>query len=107
VADPPTQLRSEIGRPTKEPANLYTLDSFMTALARANRFFAPKILQIAHFASKQGIAAIGNLLYGLLCVRTLPVADYAKFAVLFGYMGSLTVLLDVGVAGSLAPLVGE
>jgi O-antigen/teichoic acid export membrane protein len=79
----------------------------MTALARANRFFAPKILQIAHFASKQGIAAIGNLLYGLLCVRILPVADYAKFAVLFGYMGSLTVLLDVGVAGTLAPLVGE
>jgi O-antigen/teichoic acid export membrane protein len=78
----------------------------MTALARANRFFAPKILQIAHFASKQGIAVVGNLLYGLLCVRMLPVADYAKFAVLFGYMGSLTVLLDVGVAGTLAPLVG-
>jgi len=79
----------------------------MTALARANRFLAPKILQIAHFASKQGIAAAGNLLYGLLCLRMLPVADYAKFAVLFGYMGSITVLLDVGVAGTLAPLVGE
>jgi hypothetical protein len=106
-ADPRAQLQRKIGRPTKAQANPYSLDSFMTALARANRFLAPKILQVAHFASKQGIAAVGNLLYGLLCVRMLPVADYAKFAVLFGYMGSLTVLLDVGVVGTLAPLVGE
>jgi len=49
----------------------------------------------------------GNMLYGLLCVRLLPVSDYAKFAVLFGYMGSLTMLLDVGMSGTLAPLVGE
>jgi hypothetical protein len=49
----------------------------------------------------------GNLLYGLLCVRMLPVPEYAKFAVLFGYMGSLTVLLDTGITSTLAPLVGE
>jgi hypothetical protein len=79
----------------------------MTALARANRFLAPKLRQIAHFATKQGIAVGGNLVYGLLCVRMLPVPDYAKFAVLFGYMGSITVLLDVGIAGTLSPLVGE
>ena len=59
------------------------------------------------FLMRQGIAVGCNLLYGLLCVRMLPVADYAKFAVLFGYMGSLTVLLDVGISGTLVPLVGE
>jgi len=79
----------------------------MTVLARAGSFFIPKFRQVAHFLTKQGIAMGGNLLYGLLCVRMLPVPEYAKFAVLFGYMGSLTVLLDVGVSGTLAPLVGE
>jgi hypothetical protein len=56
---------------------------------------------------KQGLAMTGNLVYGLLCVRMLPKDEYAKFAVLFGYMGSLTVLLDIGISGTLAPLVGE
>jgi hypothetical protein len=60
-----------------------------------------------HFVMKQGLAMTGNLLYGLLCVRLLPVPDYAKFAVLFGFMGSLTVLLDIGISTTLAPLVGE
>lgn len=49
----------------------------------------------------------GNLLYGLCCVRLLYKPDYAKFALLFGFMGSLTVLLDIGISGTLAPLVGE
>ncbi len=79
----------------------------MTQLERARSFFVPKLHQVAHFLMKQGIAMTGNLLYGLLCVRLLPVPEYAKFAVLFGYMGTLTVLLDIGISGTLAPLVGE
>jgi hypothetical protein len=79
----------------------------MTQLERAKSFFVPKLRQVVHFLMKQGIAMAGNLLYGLLCVRLLPVPEYAKFAVLFGYMGTLTVLLDIGVSGTLAPLVGE
>ena len=57
----------------------------MSVLARAGRFFLPKFRQVAYFLTKQGIAVGGNLLYGLLCVRMLPVPEYAKFAVLFGY----------------------
>jgi O-antigen/teichoic acid export membrane protein len=79
----------------------------MSQIAKAKAFFLPKLRQVFHFLMKQGLAMGGNLLYGLLCVRMLPVSDYAKFAVLFGYMGSLTVLLDIGIAGTLAPLVGE
>jgi hypothetical protein len=79
----------------------------MTQLEKAKAFLIPKARQILQFLMKQGIAVTGNLVYGLLCVRLLPISDYAKFAVLFGYMGSLTVLLDMGVAGTLAPLVGE
>jgi O-antigen/teichoic acid export membrane protein len=79
----------------------------MTKLQRARSFLIPKLRQVAHFLMKQGIAMTANLLYGLLCVRMLPVPEYAKFAVLFGYMGTLTVLLDIGISGTLAPLVGE
>ncbi len=79
----------------------------MTQFQRARSFLIPKLRQVAHFLMKQGIAMTGNLLYGLLCVRMLPVPEYAKFAVLFGYMGTLTVLLDIGISGTLAPLVGE
>lgn len=79
----------------------------MTQLEKARSFFIPKLRQVGHFLMKQGIAMSGNLLYGLLCVRLLPVSDYAKFAVLFGYMGTLTVLLDIGISGTLGPLVGE
>ncbi len=49
----------------------------------------------------------GNLLYGFLCVRLLPIPDYARYAVVFGFLGSLTVLTDVGFSNALLPLIGE
>lgn len=79
----------------------------ITKLGRVTDFLAPKLRQILHFLAKQGIAMAGNLLYGLCCVRMLPKPDYAIFAVLFGFMGSLTVLQDIGITGTLAPLIGE
>src|ERR1017187_6684295 len=76
--------------------------------AKINKsFLLPKFRQILNFLARQGIAMAGNMLYGLLCVRLLPVTEYAKFAVLFGFMGTLTVLLDAATMGTLAPLVGE
>jgi hypothetical protein len=79
----------------------------MSQFANARAFLFPKVRQVLHFLAKQGIAMAGNLLYGLCCVRMLPKPEYAMFAVLFGFMGSLTVLLDIGISGTLAPLVGE
>ncbi len=49
----------------------------------------------------------GNLLYGLLCIRLLPIGEYAKFVVIFAIQGSLIVLMDIGISGSLTPLVGD
>jgi O-antigen/teichoic acid export membrane protein len=49
----------------------------------------------------------GNLLYGLLCIRLLPIGEYAKFVVVFAIQGSLIVLMDIGISGSLTPLVGD
>ena len=79
----------------------------MLEIRKAKDFLLPKLHHLLQFLMKQGLAMVGNLLYGFLCVRMLPLPEYAKFAVLFGFMGSLTVLLDIGISGTLAPLVGE
>ena len=76
-------------------------------LNKAAGFLLPKLRQILQFLTKQGIAMTANVLYGFLCVRMLSKPEYAMFAVLFGFMGSLTVMLDIGISGTLAPLIGE
>jgi len=70
-------------------------------------FATPKLRPVARFLSSQGITLAGNLLYGLLCVRWLPTADYAQFVVLFGVQGSLVILMDIGASSSVIPLIGE
>jgi len=73
----------------------------------AKAFILPKLHHIAEYLLSQGFAVAGNLLYGLLCIRLLPVEEYAKFVVVFAIQGSLIVLMDIGGSGSLTPLVGE
>jgi O-antigen/teichoic acid export membrane protein len=70
-------------------------------------FLAVKLHRVAEFLFSQGVATAGNLLYGFLCVRLLPIPDYAEFAVVFGFLGTLTVLMDIGISTTLLPLVGE
>lgn len=70
-------------------------------------FLISKLHRILEFLLSQGIAMAGNLLYGLLCIRLLPVSEYAKFVVVFAIQGSLVLLLDIGITGSIVPLVGE
>ena len=48
-----------------------------------------------------------RLFYGFLCVRLLPIPEYAKFVVVFGFSGTLALFMDIGFSGSLLPLVGE
>lgn len=79
----------------------------MSHLHSLKTFLAPKLRRVIEFLSAQGITMAGNLLYGLLCVRLLPIAGYAKFAVVFGALGTLTLLMDVNFSGALIPLVGE
>jgi len=70
-------------------------------------FLVPKIHRIGEFLAWQGITTAGNLLFGFLCIRLLPISEYAKFVVVFAIQGSLVVLMDLGIIGSLVPLVGE
>jgi O-antigen/teichoic acid export membrane protein len=63
--------------------------------------------RIAEFLVSQGITTIGNMLYGFLCIRLLPVGEYAKFVVVFSIQASLMILLDIGISGTFIPLIGE
>lgn len=70
-------------------------------------YLLPKLHRVGEFFASQGITTAGNLLYGLLCIRLLPIPDYAEFAVVFGFLGTLSVLMDIGISSALIPLVGE
>ena len=62
---------------------------------------------VLQFLAAQGLTMFGSLLYGILCVRLLPTAEYAKFVVLFGVQATMVILMDVNFSGTLIPLVGE
>lgn len=79
----------------------------MSRLQSAKAFLAPKLHRIVEFLAWQGITMAGNLFYGFLCVRLLPIPDYAKFAVVFGFLGTLTVFMDISFSAALLPLIGE
>ena len=70
-------------------------------------FLVPKTHRVAEFLVWSGATMAGNLLYGFLCLRILSVPEYAKFVVVFAIQGSLVVLMDIGITGSLVPLVGD
>jgi O-antigen/teichoic acid export membrane protein len=79
----------------------------MTQSQSWRQFLVQKLHRVGEFLVFQGITLAGNLLYGFLCVRLLPIADYAKYAVVFGFLGTLSVLMDVGFSSTLLPLIGE
>lgn len=63
--------------------------------------------RVGEFLAWQGTTMAGNLLRGFLRVLLRPISEYAKFVVVYAVQGSFVVLMDVGIAGSLMPLVGE
>jgi hypothetical protein len=71
------------------------------------RLITARFPTVVQFFAAQGLTLVGNLLYGLLCVRLLPTTEYAKFVVLFGVLGTLVVLTDVNFSSSLIPLIGK
>jgi O-antigen/teichoic acid export membrane protein len=79
----------------------------MTPINSWKAFLIPKLRQIVHFLTTLGIATAARLLCGFLCVRLLPISEYAKFAVVYSFLGTLAILMDVSFSGTLIPLVGE
>lgn len=70
-------------------------------------FLTQKLRRIVEFLTSQGITMAGNLFYGFLCVRLLPIPEYAKFVVVFGFLGTLVVLMDISFSTAMLPLIGE
>jgi O-antigen/teichoic acid export membrane protein len=70
-------------------------------------FLTPKLRRVVEFLTSQGITMAGNLLYGFLCVRLLPIPDYAKYTVVFGFLATLSLLMDIGFSNTLLPLIGQ
>jgi O-antigen/teichoic acid export membrane protein len=70
-------------------------------------FIKSKTRRIWEYFSRQGVTVAANLLYGLLCVRILPVGEYAEFAVVFGCAGTLNILMDSNFSGTIIPLIGQ
>ena len=81
--------------------------SFSARVQHWKAFLAPKLHRVVEFLISQGIALAGNLLFGLLCVRLLPIPEYAKYVVVYGVLGTLSLLIDVGFSQSLLPLIGS
>jgi O-antigen/teichoic acid export membrane protein len=79
----------------------------MSQLQSFKVFLLPKLHRVLEFLTTQGVALAARLLYGFLCVRLLPITEYAKFAVVFGFLGTLAVLMDIAFSTTLLPLVGE
>lgn len=75
--------------------------------SRITSFVIPKIKALTRFMTLQGTTLLGNLVFGLLCVRLIAPVDYAKFVVLFGVQGTLSVLMDLNLSGTLVPIIGE
>jgi O-antigen/teichoic acid export membrane protein len=62
---------------------------------------------VGNFLLGQGLTQIVNTLVGLFLVRTLSLEAYAQFGVATGFQTVFTVLMDLGFAGTIIPLVGQ
>src|SRR5947209_3896291 len=79
----------------------------MIDFERTKRFVFPKLKHVREFLIAQGAIQILTTILGFLCIRLLSVPSYAKYSVIYGVLGSFTILTDIGVSGTLASLIGE
>jgi hypothetical protein len=67
-----------------------------------------RILEIlAGFFFGQGVLQGLNLMIGLYLVHALSVESYAQLGLALGFQQTIATLMDLGVAGTIIPLVGE
>jgi O-antigen/teichoic acid export membrane protein len=79
----------------------------MSHLQYRGTSIARKLHRVFEFFTSQGITVAGNLFYGFLCVRLLPISEYAKFTVVFAVLGTISLLMDISFSSTLLPLIGE
>ena len=57
--------------------------------------------------SAQTAAQVLMLASGFLLLRWLSVEEYAQYTIAFGFIATMSALIDLGLAGAVMPLVGE
>lgn len=62
---------------------------------------------VGRLLAAQTLATLLTLLSGFLLLRWLSVEDYAQYTIAFGFIATLSGLVDLGVAGAVMPLVGD
>lgn len=69
------------------------------------RGFLPKLRKLASFFLGQGSVQALNLLTGFLLLRWLSVEQYAIYALIVGFQGTVSVLVEMGLGDSLTGLL--
>jgi len=97
-----------------EPHDPEEFDSSLSALAvlvAEKHTYLPRgrraLAILGNFALGQGLTQIVNLIVGLFLVHKLSLEAYAQFGVATAFQTVFTVLMDLGFAGTIVPLVGE
>src|SRR5260370_29255497 len=62
---------------------------------------------LTHFFVGQGALFGVNLLAELFLVRTLSLESYAQLGIAYGFQATVRILMDLGFASTIIPLVGE
>jgi O-antigen/teichoic acid export membrane protein len=71
--------------------------------SRTHRIFSAVLSFLLGQGALQGV----NLIIGLFLVRALSVSEYAKFGLASGFQTTTSILMDLGYAATIIPLVGE
>jgi O-antigen/teichoic acid export membrane protein len=78
-----------------------------TPLGVATQRWHRMISVVANFFFGQGTLQAVNILVGLFLVRTLSIEHYAQFGLAFGFQTTASLLMDLGYASTIIPLVGK
>jgi O-antigen/teichoic acid export membrane protein len=91
--------------PELEPAlQVEQIVSQSSATAHTGRKFIPFAMD---FLLGQGASQALNLITGIFLIHRLSIEAYAQFGVATGFQGVMGILMDLGFASTIIPLVGE
>ncbi len=93
----------DIGETVEDPADLASSSAIGVANAKWRRL----IKVGTTFLFGQGTLQAINVLIGLFLVRALSVEHYAQFGLAFGFQTTALLLMDLGYASTIVPLVGD
>ena len=85
--------------------DLFALVGSLSSLVRSEKSLR-RLRVLVVYLTGQGLVQLLSLSVGLLLLRWLSVDSYAQFSVAFGFQTTLSMLTDLGFAGTIVALVG-